>query len=310
MRVLLTNLMMLAEERRFVGLLAERGVEVVVARPEQFCSEAECMQLVGEIDGWLAGDDKVTASVLDAALPRLKVISKWGTGLDSIDLLAAAERGVPVYNTPAAFRDAVAEVALAFMLELARNTVRNDNEIRQGAWPKARSPGLVDKHLGLVGFGAIGQGIAKRAQAFAMNVSFFDPFYAGAEGEERRCETLPDLLKDIDYLCLACNMSPENYHIIGAAELALMPQGASVVNVARGPLIDEKALIGALQSGHIGGAGLDVFEVEPLPMDNPLRRLENVVLGSHNANNVVSVVEKVHANTLANLFQALGIADA
>ena len=242
--------------------------------------------------------------VIDKALPKLRVVSKWGTGLDSIDLAAAKSRGLPVCNTPAAFKDAVAEIALGFMLELARGVARTDNAVRQGDWPKLAMPGLIGKSVGIIGFGAIGRGIALRAAAFGMTVNFYDPFYTDTAIDEfEQKSVLADLLVSADYVCLACNMSDENFHLIDADELSQMPRGACLINVARGPLVNEAALVEALSSGHLGGAGLDVFEHEPLPEGSELRRFENVVLGSHNANNVVSVVEAVHQNTLENLYK-------
>lgn len=304
MKVLITNLMMLADEERFVSILRDRGFDPVVARPKQFFDEEACLDLVGDIDGWLAGDDQITAGVIDKALPKLRVVSKWGTGLDSIDLAAAKSRGLPVCNTPAAFKDAVAEIALGFMLELARGVARTDNAVRQGDWPKLAMPGLIGKSVGIIGFGAIGRGIALRAAAFGMTVNFYDPYYTNTPIDEfEQKSELEDLLVSADYACLACNMSDENFHLIDADELSQMPRGASLINVARGPLVNEAALCEALSSGHLGGAGLDVFEHEPLPESSELRRFENVVLGSHNANNVVSVVEAVHQNTLENLYK-------
>lgn len=300
--ILLTNLMMLAEEERFVAILEEKGFNVIVKRPPQFFKEDACLDMVGDIDGWLAGDDVITADVMDKALPRLKVISKWGTGLDSIDLDAARDRDLPVLNTPAAFQDAVAEVALGYMIELARNVVRTDSHIREGQWPKTPSLGLMGQSLGVIGFGAIGQGIAKRAAAFNMDVNFYDPYFNGhAELPFQHYDSLEDMLQASRFVCLACNMSPENYHLMNEKTLGLMPQGSYLINVARGPLVKEEALIDQMNAGRIHGAGLDVFEVEPLPATSPLREMGNVILGSHNANNVTSVVEAVHANTLSNL---------
>lgn len=300
--ILLTNLMMLAEEERFVAILEEKGYTVIVKRPPQFFDEDACLDMVGEIDGWLAGDDAITAHVMDKALPRLKVISKWGTGLDSIDLNAARDRNLPVLNTPAAFKDAVAEVALSYMIELARNVVRTDQHIRDGQWPKAPSLGLMGQSLGLVGFGAIGQGIARRAAAFDMNVRFYDPYFTGdADAPYQQMKTLEEMFAVSRFVCLACNMSPENHHLMNEKTLGMMPEGSYIINVARGPLVKEEALINEMNAGRIHGAGLDVFEVEPLPLSSPLRVMDNVILGSHNANNVTSVVEAVHANTLNNL---------
>tara|TARA_A100001015_G_scaffold139966_1_gene155219 strand:- start:2688 stop:3611 length:924 start_codon:yes stop_codon:yes gene_type:complete len=304
--ILLTNLMMLAEEKRFVSILEAKGFKVILRRPFQFFDEAACLEMVGEIDGWLAGDDVITAVVLDKAKPRLKVISKWGTGLDTIDLKAAKERGLPVHNTPAAFKDAVAEVALSYMIELARGVIRTDQQIRKGQWPKTPSLGLMGQSLGIIGFGAIGRGVAKRAAAFDMDIRFYDPYFKGKdEATFQQMDMLEDLLEKSQFVCLSCNNSPENYHLMNEARLAMMPKGSYLINVARGPLVKEEALVEAIKLGHISGAGLDVFEVEPLPETSPLRDLDNVLLGSHNANNVVSVVEAVHESTLNNLYKSL-----
>ena len=298
--------MMLADERRFVNLLKEQGLNPIVARPQQFFNEAECLELVGDIDGWLAGDDQVSAQVIDKAMPRLKVISKWGTGLDSFDLAAAEERGLPVCNTPAAFKDAVAEIAIGYMLELARHIGKTNLMVRRGKWPKIQTQGLVSKTLGLIGYGAIGQAIATRASSFQMPVKFFDPFFVGDPlPGQSQVKTLEDLLSNSDYVCLACNLSSDNHHLINQDTIAMMKNGAFLVNVARGPLVDEAALITALEQQHLAGAGLDVFEVEPLPETSALRGIDTVILGSHNANNVASVVEGVHQNTLNNLYHHL-----
>ena len=295
---------MLAEQDRFVSMLEAKGFKVIVNKPQQFFDEAECLQMVGEIDGWLAGDDEITAAVMDKALPRLKVISKWGTGLDSIDLEAAAERKLPVKNTPAAFKDAVAEVAMSFMIELARGLIRADRDIRDGYWPKTPSSGLMGQSLGIIGFGAIGQGIAKRAAAFDMDIFFYDPYFKGTISPSfQHCNNLEELLRNSRFVCLACNLSPENHHLMNEKTLGLMLDGSYLINVARGPLVKEEALVKLMHSGRIIGAALDVFEVEPLPLSSPLRRMKNVILGSHNANNVTSVVEAVHTNTLRNLFE-------
>lgn len=300
--ILLTNLMMLAEEERFVAILEKKGFNVIVKRPPQFFEEKACLDMVGDIDGWLAGDDVITAAVMDKALPRLQVISKWGTGLDSIDLDAARVRDLPVLNTPAAFQDAVAEVALSYMLELARNVLRSDRHIRKGQWPKSPSLGLTGQSLGVIGFGAIGQGIAKRAAAFNMDINFYDPHFSGdAAPSFQRWDNLEYMLQASRFVCLACNMSPENLHLMNEKTLSLMPKGSYLINVARGSLVKEEALITLMNAGRIQGAGLDVFEIEPLPASSPLRAIDNVILGSHNANNVTSVVEAVHANTLSNL---------
>ncbi len=307
MRVLITNLMMLKEEKRFDAILRQEGLEPVFQPAAQALSEAELLPLMGEFDGWIAGDDAVTPTVLDAALPRLKVIAKWGTGVDSFDLPAAKQRGVPVFNAPAAFQHAVSEVALGYMLDLSRHLGEVDRAVRSGNWPKPCGPGLYGRTLGIIGFGAIGRGVAERAQGFGMEILAYDPMQPPVPDHiTARYGELDEVIANCDVLCFCCNRTAENYHLLNAERIAAMRDGAIVVNVARGGLIDEDALLAALQSGKLAGAGLDVFEHEPLATDSPFKTMENVVLGSHNANNQRAAIEAVHAHTLDCLYQGLG----
>jgi len=308
-KILVTNIMMLKEQDRFDKRIRQMGYKPVWAEPDQFLQEHECLGLVGEIDGWLAGDDRITEAVLKAALPRLKVIAKWGTGIDSIDLEAANRLGVEVKNSPAAFANAVAEVAIHYMLSLSRHLVEIDRAVRTGDWPKPQGLELSGRTLGMIGFGAIGHRIAELATAFGMKVIFFDPFQNEAKqffGKEAHPATLDQIAEQADIVCLACSYNAANHHIINEAFLRKMRPSSYLVNVARGPLVDQDALVRALQEGRMAGAGLDVFETEPLAKDDPLLSFENVVLGSHNANNGRSAVEYVHENTLNNLQTVLG----
>ena len=299
-RVLVSNIMMLKERDRFDTTLRGMGYEPVWPEVAQFMDEAQCQGLVGDIDGWLAGDDRITKRVLQAALPRLKVIAKWGTGTDSIDRAAAADLGVPVLNSPGAFADAVAEVAFGLILMLTRHLGVIDRTIRTGGWPKPRGVELRGAVLGMIGRGAIGGRIAELGQAFGMAVIHHDPFVAGSVAPL-------EVAAGADIVCLACALTPANRHIVNAGFLAAMKPTAILVNVARGPLVDEAALVAALRAGTIAGAALDVFEDEPVTRANPLTGMDSVVLSSHNANNGLRAVEAVHANTLRNLASVLGL---
>jgi phosphoglycerate dehydrogenase-like enzyme len=299
-RVLVSNVMMLRERPRFDAELRARGYEPVWADVDQFLTEERCLELVGGIDGWLAGDDRISRAVLDAALPRLKVIAKWGTGLDSIDRAAAADLGVPVLNAPGAFADAVAECAIGLLLMQTRHLGLIDRAIRAGSWPKPQGRELRGATLGMIGYGAIGSRIAELGEAFGMTVIFHDPHVEGSRD-------VTGVAGAADVLCLACALTPENHHMVDAGLLARMKPGAVLVNVARGPLVDTNALVAALAGGRIGGAVLDVFEAEPLAADHPLLGYDNVVVSSHNANNGRAAVETVHARTLSNLS---GVLDA
>lgn len=297
-RVLVTNMMMLKERDRFDEELRARGYDPVWVDVEQFLTEERCLSLVGDIDGWLAGDDQITRAVLEKSLPRLKVIAKWGTGIDSIDTASASELGVPVLNAPGAFADAVAEVAIGLILMVTRRLGHIDRDIRAGRWPKPQGLELKGATLGMIGFGAIGRRIGQLGAAFGMTVRFADPIVDGAEPVETVAEAA-------DVLCLACGLTPENHHLVNADLIKRMKPGAVVANVARGPLVETQALVDALQAGHLGGAALDVYEEEPLPAGHALLGFDNVVVSSHNANNGQGAVETVHARTLANLDSVL-----
>ncbi|WP_435011816.1 phosphoglycerate dehydrogenase (plasmid) [Tundrisphaera lichenicola] len=307
-RVLVTNLIMQRDAHQFADQLRAAGVELEMYPVRQFLTEDELLPILGGFDGMIAGDDQLTARVLEASLPRLRVISKWGVGLDSIDLEAARRLDIRVYNSPGAFGDAVGETALGYLLMLARHLGRVDRAVRRGEWPKPEGEGLGGKVLGIIGFGAIGQAIARRALAFDMTVLACDVRAAElalTTPPGTRFADLDRVVETADYLCLACNLTAENRHLIDAGALATMKPTSYLVNVARGPLVDESALVEALLAGRIAGAALDVFETEPVTADNPLARLENVVLGSHNANNLKSANDYVNRNTIANLLEGL-----
>ncbi len=304
MKVLVSNIMMINERDRFDAILRERGLTPIWPEVNQFMDEAQCLEFAGEIDGWLAGDDKITETVLKAFLPRLKVISKWGTGIDSIDLTAAKALGVPVCNSPGAFRDAVSEYAIGLLLAATRRLARTDRMIRQGDWPKGRFPGMTGKTMGVVGYGAIGQGVGQRARGLGMDVIAHDPYMTEAP-DGAPVVSFDALLEQADVICLCCNQTADNYHLINAETLDRARDGVILCNVARGGLVDETALVAALETGKVAAAALDVFEVEPLPTDHPLLCFENVAVSSHNANSTVQAIEYVHGNTLDNLFKHL-----
>ena len=306
MQVLVSNIMMINERDRFDAALREAGVEPIWPEVNQFMTEEQCIELAGSFDGWLAGDDKITGAVLDACLPRLKVISKWGTGLDSIDLQAAKERGVPVCNSPGAFRDAVSEYAIGILLAATRRLARTDRIVRDGGWPKGRYPGMAGRTMGVIGYGAIGQGVGQRARGLGMDVIAQDPYMTEAPDGTRMVD-FETLLAEADVITLCCNQTAENYHLMNAETFGRAKDGLILVNVARGGLVDESALVAALESGKVIAAALDVFETEPLPQDHPILTFENVVVSSHNANSTVEAIEHVHENTLANLYKHLGL---
>jgi D-3-phosphoglycerate dehydrogenase len=218
-----------------------------------------------------------------AACPHLKLLSVWGTGVDHVDLEAAAELGITVANTPGYGAPYVSEHALALALAVSRQIVRNDRRIREGGWAAGFIDELYGKTLGVVGAGAIGRRMIQLGQGIGMNVVAwtFNPTPERAREYGVDFLELDELLRRSDVVSLHVALTPDSQGLIGREQLALMKPTAILVNVARGAVVDESALLAALQQGAIAGAGLDVFEVEPLPPGHPLTLLDNVVLAPH-----------------------------
>jgi len=261
------------------------GYEVVapdLVGRQQFTA-AELLEYSSRLVGMIAGDDELDSDFFDGA-SRLKTVIRWGIGMDSVDQAAARSRGVTVRNTPGVFGSEVADSAFGYILNLARGYIEVDAAVRRGEWHKVEGKTLAGARLGIVGFGSIGRAIAKRGLGFDMDVVAFDPFVTAAS-EDVSIVGLDDLLSTARFIVLACPLTPETFHLINADRLALVRPDAYLVNVARGPVVEEEALVHALRSGRLAGAALDVFETEPLPPTSELRTLPNVVLGAHNASN-------------------------
>jgi D-3-phosphoglycerate dehydrogenase len=290
--------------------------ELIVAPVTERLSEAQLLGYAGQFDGTLCGDDQYTARVLEACAPRLKVISKWGTGIDSIDQQAAARLGIQVGRTPNAFTLPVADTVLGYMLAFVRRQPWMDRAMKNGVWEKIptselhRSRSLSECTLGVVGVGRIGKAVIRRARSFGMcilgnDIVEIDHVFLLENGVAMT--SFEDLLRRSDFVSLNCDLNPTSYHLINSQTLSTMKPGAILINTARGPVIDEPALVQALQKNVIGGAALDVYEVEPLPVDSPLLKMDNVLLAPHNANASPAAWERVHWNTLRNLIMGLNL---
>jgi D-3-phosphoglycerate dehydrogenase / 2-oxoglutarate reductase len=295
---------------RFRPLLEAYSLDLIVADVQERLSEAELMSYAGQFDGTICGDDHYSAEVLQACAPRLKVISKWGTGIDSIDQQAAAKLNIRVCNTPNAFTLPVADTVFGFMLAFARRQPWMDRAMKAGQWQKLLGRSLCECSLGVIGVGNIGKAVLRRARAFGMELLGNDIVEIAPDFiREQRVEMLglEELLARADFVSLHCNLNPSSFHLINSNSLALMKTDAVLINTARGAIVDETALIGALSSGGIAGAALDVFENEPLPLDSPLLRMDNVLLAPHNSNSSPLAWERVHQNTINNLLIGLGL---
>jgi len=297
---------------RYRALLGNYGIELVLAPVEERLNESELLAFAGKFDGTLCGDDQYTLRVLEACAPRLKVISKWGTGIDSIDQQAAARLGVMVGRTPNAFTLPVSDTVFGYMLAFARCQPTMDRAMKQGIWKKIPGRALSECTLGVIGVGNIGKTVLRRARAFGMHLLGNDIIdIAMGQPEfirenEVEMTGLEDLLRRSDFVSLHCDLNPTSYHLINRQTLAWMKPSAYLINTARGPIVDEPALVEAVQNGSLAGAGFDVYEVEPLPKDSPLLKMDNVLLAPHNANSSPAAWERVHRNTIRNLLIGLG----
>lgn len=313
MRVLISAPYLIPELPRFGPILEEAGLEVLVAQVHERLSEEEILGYAGEFDAAVCGDDRFTAEVLERCSPPLRVISKWGTGIDSIDLQAAERLAVTVRNTPDAFTDPVADSVMGYILAFARGQPWMDRSMKQGAWTKRPALALRECSLGVVGVGRIGKAVLQRARAFGMrllgnDVTQVDPAFLSRFSV--RMMGLRELLQSSDFVSLNCDLNPTSHHLIGEAEFIEMRPSSYLINTSRGAVIDQEALIWALEKDAIAGAGLDVFEEEPLEGDSPLLQLDNTLLAPHNANSSPAAWERVHWNTIRNLLEGLGYEEA
>ena len=295
---------------RFRPILGGYGLELIVPEVRERMEEDELLKYAGQFDGAICGDDRYTLRVIEACVPRLKVISKWGTGIDSIDAEACSRYGVKLGRTLNAFTTPVADSVLGYMLAFARRQPWMDKAMKSGAWDKIPGKALSECTLGIVGVGTIGKAVARRARAFGMKVLgndivAIDHVFLTETGVQMT--KLESLLSESDFVSINCDLNPTSYHLMNAKTFAKMKLSAVLINTARGPIVDEIALIEALQAGRLAGAALDVFEVEPLPADSPLMKMDNVLLAPHNSNSSPAAWERVHWNTIRNLLDGLGI---
>jgi D-3-phosphoglycerate dehydrogenase len=308
--VLLTAPYMIPFLERFKPVFDRYGIQLIVPDVRERMEEADLLAYAGQFDATICGDDRYSARVLEACVPRLKVISKWGTGVDSIDAEACARHGVRLCRTVNAFTLPVSDSVLGYVLAFARRQPWMDREMKAGKWEKIPGRSLSECTLGVIGVGNIGKAVTRRARAFGMKVYGtdiveIDPVFIAETGIEML--PLEELLSRSDFVSVNCDLNPTSYHLINSDTLAVIKAGAVLINTARGPIVDEQALIQALQAGRLGGAALDVFEHEPLPLDSPLLRMDNVMLAPHNSNSSPAAWERVHWNTIKNLVEGLGL---
>ena len=307
MKILVTCPPMLRMIDSFRPLFAQHGATITTPDVVQTLSVEELKQLVPLHDGWIIGDDPATREVFEAGKAgQLKAAVKWGIGVDNVDFAACKDLGIPITNTPNMFGGEVADIAMGYVIALARQTFEIDRGVRAGEWPKPRGISLAGKTVALVGYGDIGKNTAKRLLAADMHVVAYDPYAADdpAMPQVQRA-TWPQRIHEADFIVINCALTPSSHHMLNAEVLAQCKPGVRVVNVGRGPIIDEPALEAALQSGQVFSAALDVFELEPLPMASSFRSNPRCVFGSHNASNTADAVARTSEITIGRMMDFL-----
>lgn len=292
---------------RFRPTFEEHDIEIIVPEVNERLEEEDVLKYAAEIDGAICGDDRFTERVLEAA-PKLKVISKWGTGIDSIDQAACAARGVAVRNTLNAFTVPVSDSVLAYMLCFARQTPWMNHAMHRGEWKKIPGKTLAECTLGVIGVGNIGKMVLQKAAVFGLNLLATDINEVSNEIIEETGVlpvTLEELLNQSDFVSINCDLNATSHHLMNEDTFSQMKEGGVLINTARGPIVKETALVDALKTNKIAGAGLDVFEFEPLPKDSPLLAMDNVLMAPHNSNSSPRAWEFVHENTISNLVEEL-----
>ncbi len=307
MRILVTPTSFSANNQSRARDLLESFTGDIIYNPHgRPLTDNEIIPLLEGVDGYIAGLDYISSEVIEKAPASLKVISRYGVGYERVDIRAAAKRGITVTSTPGVNSESVADLAFGLMLSVARKISFFDKQVKAGEWPRATGIELYGKTIGIVGLGAIGKGIANRANGFSMNVLAYDPFldstYAAAN-KIRAC-TLDEVLGLSDIVSLHLPLNENTRNIINTETIAKMKKGAIIVNTARGGLIDEAAACEALRIGQLGGLGLDAFEKEP-PGKSLLFAFENVVATPHAGAHTAEAVDNMGILAVRNLIDVL-----
>lgn len=305
-RILLTTTSFQDTPGEHHAALAATGWEIVAARGP--LSESDTLSAVGDVDGYICGDDAITRVVLEKATPRLKVLSKYGIGVDKIDVAACTELGIPLLFTPGVNHTTVAEHTFLLLLALEKDLLFHTDSTRSGGWKRRTGHELLGKTIGIVGMGRIGKEVAIRARAFGMHAIGYDIYwdekFATEYGVER-VATLDEVFARSDYLSLHTNLTPETRDLVRAETIARMKQSVIILNCARGEIVHTADMAAALQSGRVRGYGTDVLDEEPPRPDHPLTKLPNCLVTPHVGSRTHESVQRQAMAAVTNLIRAM-----
>jgi D-3-phosphoglycerate dehydrogenase len=301
LKVLISAPPFVNNKEAFVQEIAQAGIEPLWLQSDQVASEDEILLLISKVDAWILGDDLCSRKIVElGSRNQLKAVVKWGIGTDNIDFAALQEFGIKFSNTPNMFGQEVADLAICYLIALARKVIPIHLGVKSGSWTKITGQSMAGKKLGVVGYGDIGRQVVRRAEVMGMEVVVYEvEKFSHLENENYEFRVWPEKIEDLDHLVLCCNLTGTNAKMIDEKSLSRMKTSLNLVNVSRGGLVDSQSLVDSLLKGGIRGAALDVFESEPLEIDNPLLQVENTILGSHNASNTIEAVTRTSMETIS-----------
>lgn len=293
--------------QKYKNLFKKENIDYDTISVNPSLKENQLLKIIHKYDGIICGDDEITKKVIDKA-KKLKVISKWGTGLDSIDVNYAKKKSILICNSPKAFVESVTVYAFGLLINLSRGLFKIHSLVMNNKWEKYSGVELLNKNLGIIGFGNIGENIAKVGTAFGMNILIND------SNKKLKSKVLRygysfiskvKILNKSDFLILATDLNKSSFHLLNFKDFEIIKKNLILINISRGPIINEKALIKYIKNKKIGGIGLDVFENEPLKRNHIFKKFNNAIFGSHNAFNTKEAVNRTNDDCVLNLIKAL-----
>lgn len=294
-KILITWRLMIDYMNNYESLLHKNNLTYDVIYKKQGLGEKDLINVIHKYDGIICGDDEINKNVLKKA-KKLKVISKWGSGIDSIDSNYAKQKNIKILNSPGAFTEPVAQHAMGLMLSLTRNIVANHLDLKKGIWSKRINQNIYKKKIGIIGFGKIGKEIKKILKIFSPKFYLCDKKY-----KSKNFVSKDVLIKNADIIFICCDLNPTSKHLIGMRELKKMKKNAFLINISRGAIIKNIDLIKALKRNIISGAGIDVFEKEPILKNSEFLKLSNCILSSHNAFNSEDAIININNKSIYNI---------
>jgi phosphoglycerate dehydrogenase-like enzyme len=285
---------------------ADVGMDVSHLTAEAARNPENLVAALKDADGCILGGYPITAEIMEQC-PRLKVISRTGVGVETVDLEAATRRGIAVTNIAGTDHDAVADATFCLMLDMARRFYQSAQQVKAGRWEGIFGADVCEKTIGIIGLGRVGKETAKRARGFRMTILAYDPIQDAAFARENGVTytTLEDLLRQADFVCLNAALTPANRGIINCYALSLMKPTTYLINTARGALVDEEALMDALREKRLAGAALDVLGTEPPPRDHPFLQMDNVMITAHMGGSSIGASARVAKVAVANVIEVL-----